>query len=73
MKTVDNEKKFLKEFGLKIRRIREQRSWTLEYTEEKGWPSWRHLQRIETGKNITLLTLRRISKLYGISPGKLLD
>lgn len=59
-----SERKFLKALGLKLRDIRISRGWTLEDTEEHGWPNWRHLQKIESGKNITLLTLLRVAKLY---------
>lgn len=61
------EEKFLKEFGQKLRDLRLKKGWTLEETEEHGWPNWRHLQKIEQGKNITLVTMIRICKLYKIS------
>lgn len=68
------DKLFLKKFGLKIRQLRESKGWTLEETEEHGWPSWRHLQRIESGnKNITILTLIRLQKLFKISIKDLFD
>ncbi len=44
--------KFLKTLGLHLRKIRLEKGWTLEQTEEHGWPSWRHLQKIEAGKNV---------------------
>ena len=72
MKLSKKEKTFLLNFGLELRRIREERDWTLEKTEEMGWPSWRHLQQIESGKNITLITLKRILKLYNIPVNKLI-
>lgn len=72
MKLSKEEKTFLLKFGLKLRRIRKERDWTLEQTEEMGWPSWRHLQQIESGKNITLITLKRISNLYNIPINKLI-
>lgn len=62
------EEKFLKAVGLKLRELRNEKGWTLEATEEHGWPSWRHLQKIEAGKNITLKTLHRLAVLYGVSP-----
>ena len=62
-----DERNFLLDFGLKLRKIREDREWSLEYTEEKGIPAWQYLQRIETGKqNPSLLTLRRIARAYSI-------
>ena len=62
---------FLHKLGLRIRALREERRWTLEETEEHGWPNWRHLQRIETGKNLTVLTARQLSRLNGISLAEL--
>lgn len=58
---------YLQKLGAKLRKMREDRGWTLEQTEEHGWPNWRHLQRIETGKNVTVLTLLRLANLYGVS------
>lgn len=63
----NSDDKFLKELGRCLRNIRLSKNWTLEQTEEHGWPNWRHLQKIETGKNITILTLRRLSTLYKVS------
>lgn len=66
-------KKFSKALGLHIRSIREKRGWTLEECEEHGWPNWTHLQRIESGKNITVATLVNLANLFGLSPIELLD
>ena len=60
------DEKFLKELGTRLREIRHKRGWTLEDTEEQGWPSWKHLQRIESGKNVTIITIKKLSKLYKI-------
>lgn len=57
---------FQKALRERIRKLRTDRDWTLEETEEHGWKSWRHLQRIEAGQNFTVHTLWRICKLYGI-------
>jgi transcriptional regulator with XRE-family HTH domain len=64
MSSDSHSKKYLKRLGLRLREIRNQKGWTLEETEEHGWQSWRHLQKIESGKNITVETLFRLSKLY---------
>lgn len=62
---TQSEKLFLRKLGLHLRKLREQKGWTLEEAEDHGWPSWRHLQQIETGKkNITVLTLKRLADLY---------
>jgi len=66
------EKRLLRQLGLRIRQVRESRGWTLEEAEEHGWPSWRHLQRIESGKNVTFLSLARLAKAFGMSVSDLL-
>ncbi len=58
--------KFLKKLGQRLREIRTSKGWTLEQAEEYGWPNWRHLQKIETGKNVTILTLKRLCDLYKV-------
>jgi transcriptional regulator with XRE-family HTH domain len=57
---------FQKALREKIRKLRTERGWTLEETEEHGWKSWRHLQRIEAGQNFTMETLWKICELYEI-------
>ncbi len=65
MSLTKKEEKLLKDFGSKLRTIREEKGWTLEDAEEKGWPSWQHLQKIELGqKNITFSTIIRLEKLF---------
>lgn len=64
--SVKGEEKFLEKLGIRLREIRNEKGWTLEQVEEKGWPSWRHLQKIEAGKNVTIVTLYRLSKVYKI-------
>lgn len=66
-------KKFSKALGLKIRELRNGKGWTLEECEEHGWKSWKHLQSIEAGKNMTVHTLVNIANLFGVSPGDLLE
>ena len=65
-------KKFLQHVGLRVRKLRIDRGWTLEQTEEHGWPSWRHLQKIESGKNITLATVWNVAKLLKVDPADLM-
>lgn len=62
---------FLKRVGQRVRELRLERGWTLEETEEKGWPSWRHLQKVEGGKNVTIATIWKICRLFRISPSEL--
>jgi transcriptional regulator with XRE-family HTH domain len=64
-------KRTLRRIGARIRAIRRQKGWTLEETEEHGWKSWRHLQKIEAGKNITVATLLAVAKLYKVHPSEL--
>jgi len=59
--------------GLKIRSLREARGWTLEDTEEHGWNSWQQLQKIESGRNITVRTLVSLSNLFGVHPSELFE
>lgn len=68
-----NEKKFLKELGQKLKQIRKEKGWTLEETEDHGCPSWRHLQRVESGKNVTLITILRIAKMYKLKIRELFE
>lgn len=65
-------RKVLKRLGLRIRELRNEHGWTLEDCEEHGYPSWRHLQLVESGKqNVTVQTLVNISNLFNISIGDL--
>lgn len=64
MVKLSSEDKYLKALGARLRAIRLEKGWTLEVAEEHGWPNWRHLQKIESGKNFTVTTLFKISKLY---------
>lgn len=66
------DKKFLKKLGARIKELRLKKGWTLENTEDHGWHNWQHLQKIESGKNITIITMRKVAALYKISPSELL-
>ena len=63
--------KLVKEFGSTVRRLRIERGWTLEMCEEKGYPSWRHLQKVESGKNVSLVTIYRLAKMFEIDASEL--
>jgi transcriptional regulator with XRE-family HTH domain len=67
------ETRSLRTFGLRVRKLRNARGWTLEEAEDFGWPSWRHLQEIESGKkNVNLTTLIRLAKLFSVDPSVLI-
>lgn len=67
-------RKSLKKFGLRIRELRDKKGWSLEDTEEYGYPSWQHLQTIESGKkNITFTTAKNLSRLFKISLSELFE
>ncbi len=65
-------KQFLKRVGFNIRKARMSRGWTLEDTEDHGWPSWQHLQKVESGKNITLATIWNVAQLLKVHPSELM-
>lgn len=67
MKLEKDGEQYLKKLGQRLKSIRLEKGWTLEETEERGWSSWRHLQKIESGKNITVATLWKLSKVYKMS------
>jgi transcriptional regulator with XRE-family HTH domain len=73
VKLDKKEQRFLKRLGLRLRALRNDKGWTLEETEEHGWRSWRHLQRIEAGKNVTIVTIHKVSELYGLPLARLLE
>lgn len=69
----DNETaKKLQLVGARLRNIRMEKNWTLENTEDHGWHDWKYLQKIESGRNITLATLIKIAHFYDISLSKIL-
>lgn len=74
MKTEDPEyDQFLNGVRERIKKLRLERGWTLEETEEHGSISWRHLQRIESGANFTMYTLFRICKLFKVKASDLFN
>lgn len=69
MKSKNELKKAIKSIGLKIRAIRNEKKLTLEDVEARGYPSWRHLQKIESGKNVTIETLLKVADALGCKVG----
>jgi hypothetical protein len=66
-------KRVSKAIGLKARQLREEHGWTLEKCEELGWPDWTHLQKVESGKNMTVHTLVKLANLLRVHPAVLLE
>lgn len=73
MEIDSKDAKFLINLGKKLREIRKSKGWTLEETEEHGWLNWRHLQKIENGKNVTLVTVRKLAVLYKIKISQIFE
>lgn len=72
-KRIKRTKIFLRKFGLRIKKLREKRGWTLEGSEELGYPDWSHLKKIESGKKIIRVsTLLNLAKLFDMSLSELL-
>lgn len=65
--------KAYKQIGLKVRRLREGRGWTLERAEEVGGIDWSQLQKIESGRNITVRMLIRLANMFGVHPSVLFE
>ena len=68
---VDNQQD-LRQLGSLFRELRLKKGWTLEQTEEHGWHDWKYLQKIENGRNITVLTLLKLCELYGVKSDRIL-
>lgn len=62
----------LQMLGALFRELRLRKGWTLEETEDHGWHDWKYLQKIESGRNITMSTFLNLCELYGMRPEKLL-
>ena len=58
----------VRSFGLRLRKLRQERGLTLEVAAEKSSLDWKHFQKLESGAiNFTLVTLTRISKGLKVS------
>lgn len=58
--------------GALFRKLRLKKGWTLEQTEEHGWHDWKYLQKIENGRNITIMTFFKLCELYGVKSDRIL-
>ena len=64
--------KFIKDFGLNLRKLRNAKGWTLEDVEEHGYSSWRHWMQVELGNlAIEITTVHNIATTLGVPPWKL--
>jgi transcriptional regulator with XRE-family HTH domain len=64
--------KYNEALGTAIKQRRINLGLTLEDAESKGYTSWRHLQKVESGKNITIQTLVKVSYVLDCTPSDLL-
>jgi transcriptional regulator with XRE-family HTH domain len=72
-KRASKEEKAYRAIGLKIRQLREAKGWTLERAEGEGGITWQQLQKIESGRNITIRTLIRLADMLRVHPSELLS
>ena len=64
---------FLANLGKKLKKCRIEKGWTLEKCEEEGYPSWQRLQKLESGANMTVLTLKKLAKIYKVPISKFFE
>ena len=72
-KEEKEKKAFLVGLGKRLRKCRNEKGWTLEKCEEEGYPSWQRLQKLESGTNMTVLTLRKLAKVYKVPISKFFE
>jgi transcriptional regulator with XRE-family HTH domain len=68
-----NEKAYLASIGAGIRALRKKKKMTLEMFGDVVGLDKSNAYRIESGRNITLLTLEKIAQVFNMSASKLLD
>jgi transcriptional regulator with XRE-family HTH domain len=67
-KNSDRYKNEAKTLGIRVRSLRNERSWTLEQAAEHSQIDWKHWQKIESGLlNVTLVTLVRLAMGLGVT------
>jgi transcriptional regulator with XRE-family HTH domain len=60
-------------FGQRLRAVRKEHGWTLRVLAAKAGVHWTYLGQVERGeRNVSLLTILRLSKALGIDAGVLL-
>jgi transcriptional regulator with XRE-family HTH domain len=63
---------YFKQLGAALRRLRTEKGWSLYEAEENGFHDWKYLQKVESGRNITIATLLKLADLYGKKPWEIL-
>ena len=64
---------YLIAIGANIRNHRQKSGFTLEMLGDKIGLDKGNMHKIESGKNVTILTLIKIAELLDVAPGKLLE
>jgi transcriptional regulator with XRE-family HTH domain len=62
---------FCLEFGQRVRALRRARGLTQEDMTDFGF-AIRHYQRIEAGRSVTLQTLWKLARAFGVSPRQII-
>jgi transcriptional regulator with XRE-family HTH domain len=65
--------RIIENVGRRIAELRHQRGWTQRETAEKLRIEEQSLQRFERGANLTLRTLVKLAKIFGVEPQALFD
>ena len=64
-------KRFCRVFGERVRRLRTRKGLTQEDMMDRGF-SLRHYQRIEAGRSVTLRTVWKLARVFGVPANALL-
>ena len=68
------ERQILANFGITLRKKREEQDLTLYDIEDRGYASWQHWQKLESGlRDIKFTTIIKICKALKIQPSELLE
>ena len=68
------DKLFLREFGQRVRKLRETKEWTQEDLAEYSGLHRTYIGSIERGeRNVALLNIRKIASAFGLTLPELLD
>jgi transcriptional regulator with XRE-family HTH domain len=74
IKATPRYKRIKKAFGLRLRRLRQQRGWTLQQAADATNLDLKHLQKLEAGTHTpTLVTLLRLADGLGVTIAALFE